>query len=192
MKNINVRMVLESLEDFPEFELPDGFEFRNYVPGDCDAWVEIYSAAEKLQKITPELFYKEFYGNDEELAKRMFFIYKGEKVVGTSTAWYDDEKNSEQGRVHWVAIHPDFQGQGLAKPLLSETLRRLRVLCHTSSYLRTSTGRTPAICLYLKYGFVPEPENEEQRKAWLEWGNENGFSWDFAGNDERSNNVEKQ
>ena len=174
MKNINVKMVLPSLEDFPEFEMSDGFAFRNYLPGDCDTWVEIYSAAEKLQKITPDLFAREFYGNDEELAKRMFFIYKEEKVVGTSTAWYDDEGNDpNRGRVHWVAIHPDFQGQGLAKPLLSETLRRLRELGHTSSYLHTSTGRTPAICLYLKYGFIPEPENEEQTKAWRGWGKEN-------------------
>ena len=175
-------MKLESLDSFPECELPEDFEFRNYVPGDCDTWVELYSAAENFEneKITPELFANQFHGNDEELAKRMFFICKGEKVVGTSTAWYSDNENEqEKGRVHWVAIHPNYQGQGLSKPLLSETLRRMRELGNTSSYLATSTGRTPAICLYLKYGFVPEPRNDEERKAWIEWGKENGFSWDF-------------
>jgi ribosomal protein S18 acetylase RimI-like enzyme len=158
MQNRHVRMVLPSLDGFPEYELPEGYRFRGYVPGDCDAWVEITAAADNFQPITHVLFADQFGGKDAQLARRMFFICHGDEVVGTSTAWFDDGELA-RGRVHWVAIHPDYQGRGLAKPLLCETLRRLREFGHSSACLETSTGRTAAIGLYRKFGFVVQSDD---------------------------------
>jgi GNAT superfamily N-acetyltransferase len=170
MKNISVRLDRASLDGIPAATLPDGFRFRGYEPGDREAWVQLYAAAERFVSITPELFDSEFKRNEVELSRRMLFLLDGDdRPVGTSTGWADDfADRAIPGRVHWVAIHPHYQGRKLAKPLLSRTLQLLRDLGHPNAYLMTSTGRTPAITLYLRYGFVPTIETVEQREGWAE------------------------
>jgi GNAT superfamily N-acetyltransferase len=170
MKNISVRLDRASLDGIPPATLPDGFSFRGYEPGDREAWVQLYAAAERFVSITPELFDNEFKRNEVELSRRMLFLFDGDgRPIGTSTGWADDlADRAVPGRVHWVAIHPQYQGRKLAKPLLSRTLQLLRGLGHSSAYLMTSTGRTPAITLYLRYGFMPTIKTAEQREGWAE------------------------
>jgi len=91
----------------------------------------------------------------DELAKRQFYLCRGEKVIGTATAWLGrDYKDGSYGRVHWVAIRPAYQGQGLSRPLMSEVLRALKRLGHERAYLTTSRRRPIAIRLYKSFGFV--------------------------------------
>ena len=79
------------------------------------------------------------------------------------------KRNGESwGRVHWVAIRPEFQGRGLAKPLISASLRIIEQLGHDKVYLSTATPRLPAINLYLSQGFLPERHSEEDIVAWEE------------------------
>ena len=63
---------------------------------------------------------------------------------GTTTAWYnEDYRGLPFGRVHWVAIVPEMQGRGLAKPIMSAVCHRLRELGHGRAYLTTTTVRIP-------------------------------------------------
>ena len=115
--------------------------------------------------------FKEYFGADEvKLGRRQFYIcnQKG-KAIGTATAWYNPDYHGDHiGRVHWVAIHPDYQGQGLSRPLLSHVLNRLKELGHERCYLRTLHVRTPALRLYLSYGFKPDLRSERDKKIWQE------------------------
>ena len=106
------------------------------------------------------------------LAQRQAYLCDGQgQPVGTASAWPNEpSKGPEYGRVHWVAILPAHQGQGLAKPLLAVVCRRLRQSGHTRAYLDTSTGRLPALNLYLKFGFVPEIRHDQDVTAWREVG----------------------
>ena len=67
-----------------------------------------------------------------------------------------------------MAIQPALHGQGLAKPLLALVCQRLQALGHRRAYLNTSTGRLPAIGLYLKFGFVPKMRRDRENtlRAW--------------------------
>ena len=65
-----------------------------------------------------------------------------------------------------MAIIPSMQGRGLAKPLLTVVCNRLRDLHHQRAYLITGTARIPAIKLYLKFGFVPDIQSEQDAEAW--------------------------
>ena len=56
--------------------------------------------------------------------------------------------------------------EGLAKPLMTVVCNRLRELGHQRAYLTTATIRIPAIRLYLKFGFRPDIQNEQDRQAW--------------------------
>ena len=65
-----------------------------------------------------------------------------------------------------MAILPPWQGQGLARPLLSAVCTRLASLGHRRALLRTSTARIPAINLYLHFGFQPVITTPADRDAW--------------------------
>ncbi|MHC4887490.1 MAG: GNAT family N-acetyltransferase [Planctomycetota bacterium] len=167
-ENQGVRMERDGLEDLPTFLCPDGFSIRFFEPGDEEAWVALYRLADRYNTITPDLFRREFAGDTANLVRRMqFLLSPKDEVVGTSTAWYDDiDGYTDRGRIHWVAIHPDWQGRGLSKPLLSANLAVLRDLGHRSAYLMTSTPRIPAITLYLNFGFRPAIRTAEEQQAW--------------------------
>ncbi len=163
-------MVRDDLLGIPDTSLPDEFELRNYHKGDEENWFRIYKAADKYNKIYSSMF-KEYFGADEvKLGRRQFYIInKDKEAIATATSWYNDDYHGEQiGRVHWVAVHPEYQGNGLAKPLLANVLSRLKQLGHEKCYLRTLHVRVPAIRLYLSFGFRPDIRTEEDKKIWLE------------------------
>ena len=91
------------------------------------------------------------------------------EVVGTATAWFNNNfEGARWGRVHWLAIIPEFQGRGLAKPLMTSICRRLRELGHQHVYLSTSNARHAAIGLYLRFGFEPLIQSPEDEAVWRE------------------------
>ncbi len=167
--NDEVTMVRENLDNIPHFVLPLGFAIRWYEPGDDKTWTEIQSRADKYNDITQDLFGKAFGFDEQQLRDRQCYVVDQNGIaVGTATAWYDDYHGTNFGRIHWVAIVPESQGLGLAKPMMSAVCERLLALGHSQAYLTTSTARIPAINLYLKFGFVPKVTDPRERQAWQE------------------------
>ena len=165
-------MLRPNLDDIPVYELQKPFKLRNYHVGDEENWFQIYKAADQYNKIYSAMF-KEYFGADEEkLGRRQFYICNADdETVATATSWYNEDYHGENlGRVHWVAVHPEYQGMGLAKPLISNVLQRLKGLGHEKCYLRTLSVRTPAICLYLSFGFRPDIRSEEDLQIWQKIG----------------------
>ncbi|CAE7213098.1 ARIA [Symbiodinium natans] len=74
------------------------------------------------------------------------------------------------GLVHWVAVHPEYQGRGLSKPLLAAVLQGLGSAgrCCKTATLGTGSGRPQAIPLYLSFGFEPMVFGAEDLRAWRE------------------------
>ncbi len=157
-ENLPLTMVRDNLEGIPHFGLPAGYSIRGYQPGDRLQWEEIHRLADQYSVIMPGLFGQEFGTEESVLAERQFYLLDAhQRAIGTATAWYDDDFRGEAyGRVHWVAIVPEYQGQGLAKPLMAAVCCRLRELGHERAYLKTSSARIPALRLYLQFGFIPQ------------------------------------
>jgi len=165
-ENISVYMVREHLDDIPQYDLPP-YTIRPYQLGDEVAWMRIQSEADKYNSITPALFTQQFGSNPKILVERQFFLCDAAgEAIGTATAWFDTYRGQLYGLVHWVAIVPQQQGRGLAKPLLTAVCNRLRDLQHERAFLITGTARIPAIKLYLKFGFVPDIKSEQDAEAW--------------------------
>ena len=165
---VSICMVRHELNSILDYTLPSSFSFKWYRPGDEEHWLDIQRRADQYNQITPALFERQFGGDAQTLAERQCFILDGEgRPIGTATAWFDPSyQGQEYGRVHWVAIVPERQGQGLADPLLTMICRRLRELGHERAYLTTAPERIPAINLYLKFGFVPEVRSDVELRAW--------------------------
>jgi GNAT superfamily N-acetyltransferase len=161
-------MVRAHLEALPTLLLPPGYVLRGFQPGDRETWTRVVQAADLRQVFTADR-HREAFGEDlARLQRRQFFlIAPGGEAVGTATAWYGSGGwEADWGRVHWVAIRPDFQGRGLSKPLLNAVINRLRGLGHRRAYLITETVRWAALRLYLRFGFEPDLRRAEDWTVW--------------------------
>ena len=166
---IDVKMIRESLNDVPECSVPSGYFIRSYRSGDKDIWLRIQSLADKYNKVTADLFQEEFGTDTRVLSERQCFLCdRNSNAIGTASAWFSNQNGPSLGRIHWVAIIPQYQGKGLAKPLLAVVCNRLNSLGHKKTYLTTQTCRLPAINLYAKFGFVPVIESDADRQIWKE------------------------
>ena len=167
---VPVAMRREDLVEFPQYELPPGFAFRRYRSGDEKVWTDIWTRSDRYGMIDAGVFRREFGTNEAVLAERQHFMLDPTGVeIGTVTAWLPDGAHGpDSGRVHWVAIVPEMQGKGLANPLMTMVLTRLRELGHARANLYTESVRKVAIRLYLKFGFLPEVRSEKERLAWRE------------------------
>ncbi|MDD3183916.1 MAG: GNAT family N-acetyltransferase [Anaerostipes sp.] len=163
---------MDSIDEAPQYELPDGYEFVFYQPGDRDTWIEIEQSAKEFDSYEDgrKGWKKYFEGKDHELVNRMFFIVNEDgKKVGTASAFYDiyGKDLSGAGWVHWVSVRREYQGQGLARPLISHALKILKSLGYTKAKVPTQTITWLACKLYLDFGFYPERENvKENLDGW--------------------------
>lgn len=160
------------LEHIPRIELPQGYRFVFYKPGDRDAWIDIEkSAREFINYEQGMVSWNKYYENrQEELPVRMVFIENsaGEKVA-TATAFYDiyERDKSGDGWLHWVAVRREYQGKGLAKPLISYVLNVMRELGYRHAKIPTQTNTWLACKIYLDLGFMPLPKNAvNSRNGW--------------------------
>lgn len=149
--------------------VPPPFAIRAYEPGDEAAWLDIHREADVFNVFRLETFRQQFGEDREVLRQRQAYLLDGDgRAIGTASAWFQPE-DPALGRIHWVAIRPDYQGLGLAKPLLVWVCARLRELGHTRAYLTTSTARVPAICLYFGLGFLPNLEGTGRQRDWRDF-----------------------
>ena len=162
----------ERLDDLPVYPLPDGYRFVMYRPGDREWWIAIEHSAKELGSKEQGLAVWDSYfsWNEAELPERMVFIEneQGEKVA-TATAYFDIHRQDQSGAgwLHWVAVRREDQGRGLARPLISYTLRLLHRLGYDRAKLHTQTTTWVACRLYLDFGFVPTPGNAaHNREGW--------------------------
>lgn len=168
MKNYSVRMIRENMDNIPQFPIPEGYTIRNYRPNEEHIWTRILKSAEPYMEIDDGLFDREFGQNLSVMEDRSFYLTTdaGEEI-GTTTAWWQDINGEVWGQIHWVAIHPDYQGHGLSKPMMTVAMERLKQ-SHERCFLGTSTGRIAAIKVYLDFGFTPDLSVENSREVWTE------------------------
>lgn len=170
MDDTPVLMVRENLEDLPAHALPPGYSTRAFRKGEAHLWAQVETAAGEFESAEAALarFVHEFGDKLDEMEDRCFFLVDGAsgRVIGTATAWYDSSfRGEDYGRVHWVAILPEFQGRKLAKPLMCVVMERLKQ-SHTKAYLVTHTKCLKAIRMYLDFGFRPFHKYETCEEAW--------------------------
>ncbi len=168
-EHIPVVMVREDLTDPPSFPLPRGYRLRYYRNGEDHLWADIEVAVASFDARHRALacFEREFGQDRDGMEARCLFLEDTDShAIGTSTAWYNDAFNGrDYGRIHWIAVRPEYQGRGLAKPLLAATLGRIAEL-HDRAYLTTQTTSVRAINLYLDFGFVPFETSSRCAEGW--------------------------
>ena len=74
---------------------------------------------------------------------------RGEKVIGLGSFW----AIVEEAHITILAVHPDFQGQGLGKLLLFSLLQDAVKRKLARATLEVRENNLVALCLYQKFGF---------------------------------------
>lgn len=147
-----------------EKALPEGFHFAFYQEGDERDWAAIETAVAEFDEEAKAIDYfnEKFAPFPQALKERMLFIINdaGEKVATCSAWWKDTPDGKRHPLVHWVAVKPGYQGKGLAKAMMTRTIKLLQELEVTSPiYLHTQTWSHIAIGLYQKLGFEISDKN---------------------------------
>ena len=169
MPHIELTMERLTLDNLPSPADEGALTIRSYRSGDEIAWASIQAAADRYNMITPSLFIREFGCNFSEHTKRILFAVSPRKeLVGASAAWWGSSSADQWGRVHWVAVLPAWQRQGIGRKLLVATCRRLRQLGHEKAFLTTAPVRKEALRLYLALGFMPRICSSAEREIWQE------------------------
>lgn len=157
------------LTDLPVYDLPDGYQFRLYKQeSDANRWAKIVTATNEFpsEEKALERFNEELSLHKYELKMRMIFIETIEgKAVGTATAWFAKWDETVIGRLHWIAIIPEFQGKRLGRPLITKTMQILQDN-HSTAYLKTQESSGAAIYLYKQLGWCPIINTKEEEMIW--------------------------
>ena len=169
IRYVELKFIRKDLRDIPKYSLPEGYRFAFFQPGDRDDWIRIEQSAKEFTSYEQGLVsWNRYYaGKEDLLANRMVFIETdaGEKIA-TATAYYDIYGNDKTnvGWLHWVAVAREFQGRGLARPLIAHTLGLMAELGYDHAMLSSQTNTWLACKLYLDFGFLPHiektPEND--------------------------------
>ena len=165
-----VVMVRENGENVPAYSLPEGYHFAPFTPADEENWVRLQTEVTHVENLQQgkKIFREEFLQaaaevpcedcpGYEEVVKRTVQVKDTQdNLVGVATLWTGDTFGSLWQRVHWVAVHPDHQGKGLAKCMVARMLQLYRELgCETPVYLTSQTKSYRAVRIYKQMGFVP-------------------------------------
>jgi GNAT superfamily N-acetyltransferase len=166
-QNVDVWMLHTNIHRSPVYPLPGGYRLRFYKSGDVSVWVAIQQQSDPFFTATEATFVQYLPDSDRWSERVMFLVDPLGTDVGTITAWNDNKlTGSEMGLVHWLAILPQAQGKGLAKPLLGACLGLMQQLGYTGAYLETGSARLTAINLYLHFGFKAFTKGEVDTSAW--------------------------
>jgi len=152
-------MTLESLQDSPDFVIPKGFELRSLLEMNNDELYKchhaafITSEAREFYDLTSEeklQHFEKLYDRSQSINSDASMVLMHGKDVA-SIVLVVSRDNEEHITV--VAVHPDFRGRGLAKALLSASIKELRKQGTQNLSIGVDTVNSPAIKLYNKYGF---------------------------------------
>lgn len=136
--------------------LPEGFYFDTYRDGDDEAWarMELYAGDFKTYEIALGYFRSAYLTQREKLKKRLVQIRnpQGESVC-SCIAWKSFRNQYPAAALQWLVTAEGYEGLGLAKAVVFETVNRYRQLGDAPIWLHTQPWSYKAIWLYYQAGF---------------------------------------
>ncbi|MFO7636496.1 MAG: GNAT family N-acetyltransferase [Clostridia bacterium] len=164
-----VFMIREDLVGIPFHTLAEGFCFSMYKEGHEAMWAELETAVGEFTSPEKalEYFRRTFLGNGTKARDRCIFVLDSqEDIAGTLSIWHPEHFPGETDlRLHWLAVHPRYQGKGIAKALMTRGMELAKGLgLGERIYLSTQTWSFKAISIYLSFGFKPHPA--DMPEAW--------------------------
>ena len=148
-----------ALDKLPPLRLPPGVSLRSFQEGDGTAWEHIANTAFARDM----RFDSKMRADPAFRPERVLFLWQGGAPVATASAW-QKPAFPDTGYLHYVAVLPGAQGQGLGYWASLAALWRLRDEGFDRALLQTDDERLPAIKTYLKLGFAPDRDGAYEER----------------------------
>lgn len=101
---------------------------------------------------------------DKVLTHGHVFIAQENAEIAGLVIFYANDTVKSKGFIPLVAIRENFQGRGLGKLLMTETLKTIKKNGMQKVLINTWSQNVRAISLYKNLGFVPVLENTDEIK----------------------------
>jgi GNAT superfamily N-acetyltransferase len=144
----------------PNIAPPAGFHMRGMREGEQTCWSQICLGEFDITEPSLDWFMKKMH--DQPMSEIFFICNEADIPVGTATAQMLDGEPF----LHYIAVHPEARGRGLAKPLMAAVLARHAALGRAGCYLTTDDPRLPAINSYLQFGWEPVMWSDDAQERW--------------------------
>ncbi|MBE6598285.1 MAG: GNAT family N-acetyltransferase [Ruminococcaceae bacterium] len=174
VKNIGVTMVKTDMDNYPRYEMPEGFCITGYKDGYENAWADIAKEQFFLESVESglEMFRSEFSSRGEKWERlKDSVLFAVEEATGEVAAilslWEGGIFDTgEYRRIHWVATREKFRGKGIVKAMMTYALdlyhkQGSKGMC----ILATGTQNWQAIRIYKKFGFEAWMDLPDQPKG---------------------------
>lgn len=128
--------------------LPDGFVYRPFTPDRLEDWVSLQMNGSPEEREYLLAYYHRIYEPfADRLGKRWHLLYDGEILAASCSLW---EAYPGWETIHWLKVHPLYEGRGLGRAILTKTLEG-----HDGSvFLHTQPASFRALKLYTDFGFA--------------------------------------
>lgn len=135
--------------------LPAGFLVRSLKEEELPWWMGIHfdSPEEKAQQAPyMQAYFDRVYKPREALfyQRCQVLCNAHQQPLGTAFLW---PTTTGLNTLHWLKVHPDFEGLGLGRALLSQVFKDVTAE-DLPLYLHTHPQCVPAIRLYSDFGFI--------------------------------------
>ena len=169
IKYYELLMCYDDTSKYKKYELAKGFHYSFYKPGDELDWVDIHIKSGEFTSIEQglEWFHKFYDYFLDDLYRRCIFIVDdetNEKVATVTVSLLKKKEYGYEAAIDWLAIKKEYQGRGLAKPLISKFIELSKELGYKKIMLHTQTTTWLAVKLYLDLGF--EILNKKEINGW--------------------------
>jgi mycothiol synthase len=156
-------MLLDSLENLPENQLPDGYRFAVCTEKTSKDYETVinYSFGDSGHDWKNEVQTKVGYH-----AGNTILIYYQEIPVATATALCDERSGQDEGYLHMVGVLSNHSGKHLGYEVSLRALHLMFDQGMKTCKLDTNDFRLPAIITYLKLGFKPVYLNDDHIMRW--------------------------
>ncbi|HYE08572.1 MAG TPA: GNAT family N-acetyltransferase [Patescibacteria group bacterium] len=150
-------LVREDLE-VPAWNLPEDYEIKPFRVGcDEEVWCEVRNASfATLQgsetPLTPEMVAK-MVSAEDYIEGGLMVLYHKEKPVGVVRGSKDDYEDAPIMNIGPLAIIPEYQGKGLGRIILRESLRFAKDEGYHRTILCVNAENDRAKSLYVQEGF---------------------------------------
>jgi len=164
------RSLTDPLDDHP---LPEGLEIRPTTSGDRRmVWEADQEASRDHVGFSPatEADYKEFFGRRTTAPELWKVAFDGEEIAGQVLNYFDPRENAALGRLRgwteWISTQRSWRGKGVAKALITESMRMFEEMGMAEVGLGVhTTSPTGAYQLYEGLGYRVTSETHEFRKS---------------------------
>jgi ribosomal protein S18 acetylase RimI-like enzyme len=154
-------------EAIPSIKLPDGFSIRPVRgEGEADALAALYQAAYGSDRMTAGEILAIMRTSSYDRELDLVAVAPVGRLVGLCTCGIQEDLNGilpkKLGSTDPVLVHPDFQGQGLARALIWSGWEKLKSHGIELAQLSTSSQNVRGIVAFTKVGYVID-----KRRLWL-------------------------